>query len=284
MTLISKPSVQSLHLEMLFDGQSLSTGTGFVVTSAIGPCLITNRHNVTGRRQDNGEPLSRMGAIPNQVAIMHNSAMPANPHAPHGQSGFEGPVGTWRRVIEPLLAADLSPLWHEHPRFGSEADFVALPLTVTDGVTLYPYMWRPEDPAQRLAVRCAGTVSVIGFPLGLTAGGYFAAWASGFVASEPELDYDGKPVFLVDCRTRPGQSGSAVVTHRQGGEFCARDDGSAALMTQELTQLLGIYSGRIHEGSDLGMVWKAQEIQHLIRSLDRLSATPIVWENSWTLR
>ena len=44
-------SLKSLHLTMRFDGTTLSTGTGFFARSRSNRvCLITNRHNVTGRR------------------------------------------------------------------------------------------------------------------------------------------------------------------------------------------------------------------------------------------
>ena len=72
MTNISQPSVQSLLIQMRFNGQPLSTGTGFIVIGPKGPLLITNRHNVTGRRQDNNQPLSRTGGIPNEIQIVHS--------------------------------------------------------------------------------------------------------------------------------------------------------------------------------------------------------------------
>ena len=55
-TVIRKPSVQSLYIEMSIDGTKLSSGTAFVVDTAKGPHLITNRHNVTGRDQNTGHP------------------------------------------------------------------------------------------------------------------------------------------------------------------------------------------------------------------------------------
>ena len=41
---------------MSIDGTKLSSGTAFVVDTAKGPHLITNRHNVTGRDQNTGHP------------------------------------------------------------------------------------------------------------------------------------------------------------------------------------------------------------------------------------
>ena len=57
---------------MQFDGQALSTGTAFVVSTPKGPYLITNRHNVTGRNQETDAPLSKTGGVPNLIVIFHN--------------------------------------------------------------------------------------------------------------------------------------------------------------------------------------------------------------------
>lgn len=127
MNAIAKPSIQSLLIEMQFDGQSLATGTAFVVnTPTKGPHLITNRHNITGCNQDTGKPLSKTGGIPNQIVIFHNR---------------KGRIGEWVPRIESLYTNDL-PRWIEHPVLGSKADFVALQLMDLTDVDLYPY-----DPA-----------------------------------------------------------------------------------------------------------------------------------------
>lgn len=55
------------------------------------------------------------------------------------------------------------------------------------------------------------------FPFGLAGGGSLAIWATGLMATEPEIDYNNQPTFLIDCRARPGQSVSAVIAHRNGG-------------------------------------------------------------------
>ena len=109
-------------------------------------------------------------------------------------------------------------------------------------------------------------MSVIGFPFGIQAGGSLAVWATGFVASEPDIDFNNLPVFLIDCRSRPGQSGSAVVSYRSGG-MVRMDDGSSAVFAGPVCRFLGIYSGRLKAESDLGIVWKAAAIRQLTESL-----------------
>lgn len=245
---IAKPSVQSLLIEMQFNGQALATGTAFVVETSKGPHLITNRHNVTGRNQETGQPLSKTGGIPNQLVIVHNQ---------------KGKLGHWVPRLE-QLEANGAPRWVEHPTLGSRADFVALKLTALDDVELYPH--ELASPGPEIQVGPADTVSVIGFPFGLTAGGALAVWATGFVASEPDIEFNNLPILLIDCRSRQGQSGSPVLAYRSGGAV-PTTDGNTSIFTGPVQRLMGIYSGRVNAESDLGFVWKASAIQELVSAL-----------------
>lgn len=245
---LSKPSVQSLLIQMHLNGHNLAIGTGFVANSTKGPVLITNRHNVTGKNNKTGAILSPNGHLPDSITILHNKA---------------GQLGKWVGRLEQLYK-DYIPLWIEHPVLGSTADFVALPLTQLNDVDIYPHTLGVGD--RKILVSPSDTVSVIGFPFGLTAGGALAIWSTGFMASEPEIDYENLPTFLIDCRARPGQSGSAVVAHRNGGSV-AMEGGGTSMFGGPITKFLGIYSGRINEQSDLGIVWKASAIQQLVDSI-----------------
>jgi hypothetical protein len=109
-------------------------------------------------------------------------------------------------------------------------------------------------------------VSVVGFPFGLAGGGCLAIWATGFLATEIEVNQFDMPIVLVDCRARQGQSGSAVIAYRSGGLVAMRDGGSVAF-SGAVTKFIGIYSGRINSGSDLGIVWKASAIQELLEAV-----------------
>jgi hypothetical protein len=71
----------------------------------------------------------------------------------------------------------------------------------------------------------------------MAAGGLFALWATGFIASEPDVDINGQPVMYVDCRSRPGQSGSPVLAYRWGGTAHMRD-GSIAVITGEFSRFI----------------------------------------------
>jgi hypothetical protein len=246
---IAEPSVQSLLIQMQCNGHPVATGTGFVAVSARGPVLITNRHNVTGRNQEKGTFLSPQAVIPDALVIVHNRA---------------NRLGEWVGIVEPLLTTENKPLWFEHPVLGARADFVALPLTQLSDVQLYPYNLSDSN-VSKIAVGPAEVVSVVGFPFGMQAGGSLAVWATGFVASEPVIDFNDLPIFLIDCRSRPGQSGSAVIAYRSGGAV-TMEGGNTAILGGPATRFLGIYSGRINDQSDIGIVWKSEAITQLIEA------------------
>jgi len=244
---VQLPSVKSLFIEMRFGSTVLSTGTGFVVQNGLGSFLLTNRHNVTGRRNDSDELLSKTGGVPDNVVVHHHAA---------------GRLGVWEGRIETLYTMDGAPRWREHPWHGRRADVVALPLVDIDGADLYPYELTQEP---RISVAPGDVVSVIGFPFGMSTGGRLPIWATGFVASEPQVKTNdsGLPIFYIDCRSRQGQSGSAVVAHRSGG-MVTMEDGTAAVFQNPITRLLGIYSGRVNAESDIGVVWHTAALRGLI--------------------
>lgn len=75
-----------------------------------------------------------------------------------------------------------------------------------------------------------------------------------------------KPVFLIDCRTRAGQSGSPVLAFRTGAY--RKQDGNRAMTSLSATEtaweFLGVYSGRVNKESDLGRVWHVSALGELL--------------------
>ena len=114
-------------------------------------------------------------------------------------------------------------------------------------------------------------VFVLGFPVGWeplkAEQAAYAVWSRGSVASEPELDWDNLPRFLIDSRTRQGQSGSPVFAFRN---YAWKDkDGNTHFPMSPTVEgeLIGIYSGRISADSDLGYVWRLDAIRAIIDSV-----------------
>lgn len=245
--LIQEPSALALRLRMQFKGAELATGTGFLTVATAGPLLITARHNLTGRHQQTGECLHSRKGVPDEVVIRHNAA---------------DTLATYVEHVEPLYDGD-KPLWFEHPTLGPKADIVALPLTRLDGIhqhiNVFPFM-----PPLFLLIP-GEQVSVVGYPFGEVGAGDLAIWSTGFIATEIDLHYGGLPQFLIDARTRRGQSGSPVFAHRFG--WVRMRNRQPNLLNMPASDFLGVYSGRINEQSDIGVVWKAVAVAELINAV-----------------
>jgi len=235
---IERPSVTSLFLEPCSGDSPLGVATGFVVARGSHKYLITNRHIATGRHQETGQPLHQSGGLPSRIGIWH--------HVP-------GRLGAWEHRYEELLDSKGKPRWFVHPIHYERVDVVALALTDTAGIDFHTYPLREVEP--KVALAASTGVFIIGYPFGITGGGKFGVWSRGSVATEPDVDWGELPVFLVDSRTRPGQSGSPVIQYFRGGAV-PMADGGTAIFSGTVERLVGIYSGRVNAESDLGFVWK----------------------------
>ena len=242
---LDRPTGQSIHIEVWDSQRSLATASGFIARYEGKQFLVTNRHVVTGLNQTNNHLL--WSNVPEKLLItLHDANL------------------SFAAATIILNDEDFSRLWFEHPIFGSQADIVALELpTSLDLIPLNAYDLDAGPPP--IHVGPSDLVSIVGFPFGLRASG-FPIWSAGFVASEPALDYDNRPLFLIDSRTRPGQSGSPVIAYRGGG-MIRLSDGGAGVFRGPVTLLMGIYSGRVNEESDLGFVWKTAAIRDLIAAI-----------------
>lgn len=248
---ISQPSHQSLYLETRALGNKLSNGTAFVASSANGQnFLVTNRHIVTGRDNDTDKCLSKTLATPDTLVVWHNAW------------GF---LGQFVPVESPLVLNDV-PQWIEHPSYKEKVDVVAIPLPIRDDIVFVPYR---IDGLAHMNIEPSNPVSIIGFPFGERTGASFAIWSTGFVASEPQIPHGGQHLFLVDCRARPGQSGSPVIRYRNGNGLFKYSDGSEEMSSA--SEFLGIYSGRINDQSDLGRVWNAWIVAELLTYASAIS-------------
>ena len=191
-------SVVPLFVELIGSSVVLGSGTGFVVQTATGSYLITNLHVVTGRYPATGQPIDAAGRVPDEIRIWHHK---------------KGSLGSWVVRTAALFSDEKKPQWHEHER-GCEVDVVALPLHIDGEIQIYPMDLSLADAD--LALVPSEPVSIIGFPFGLTSGGLLPIWKTGHVASDLDIDYDGKPRFIIDATTKAGMSGSPVIARRIG--------------------------------------------------------------------
>lgn len=255
---VELPSLKSLFIEMYFGDQMLSTGTATLISNnRESHCaLVTNRHNVTGRNQETGECLSSTLGVPDNIVIYFHT------------SG--GEIGEWIEINLPLYREDGAPFWIEHPKFGDKADIVALNLKWGSDVLKVPYYLNLDLDRVGMVISPAEPVSVIGFPFGMTTIGKLPIWATGFLAQELSLVSSENPVFLIDCRTRQGQSGSPVIAFRTTGYRSIKDNRvSASLSGNVAWEFLGIYSGRVNSQSDLGRVWHVSALEELLNAAEK---------------
>ena len=234
--LIDPLSASSLRIEVCANGQHLATATGFPISHGGRFYLVTNWHVMTGRDSETDQVLSPTGAVPDELRIVH--------HASQG-------LGNWDIRSEPLFEPNGGIRWLEHSR-GREIDVIVLPLSQMDsGVTVYPFDISLADTDMIPDV--AMPVAIIGYPYGLVTGLGWPIWKTGHIASDPDIDFDGRPAFLIDATTRGGMSGSPVVLRSTGGH---RNKAGWVISMGTTTKWLGIYSGRIHGEAEIGRVWR----------------------------
>lgn len=252
----------ALYTEPHFGEKLLASCTAFIATRGGAHFLVTNWHNVAGRDPITLKVQNALGSLPDRIIVWHHVA---------------GSLGVWEARGHRLLDDEGVPLWLEHPEHGRVVDVVALPILAGEQAGLDFVSVRLDDPEIPIAVGPSSSVSIIGFPFGLTGGGYFPIWSNGAVATEPDVDLERLPLMLVDSRTRKGQSGSPVVAYRGGS--VGLEDGSQAIYEAPISRFLGVYSGRVNEESDLGMVWKSIALREIIdgahRGSDPTYAEPV---------
>jgi len=242
---VDRPSLASLFVQLSCAGQHLGTATGFLVEKGSSRFLITNRH-VTSGRDHKDNIIDPNGRTPDQMTIWHHVA---------------GQLGNWMAVTEDLYTPSGTPRWLEHPGHHHNVDVVALPLENTSGWDAHSY--NPWNQGPKVDQGVTLPLFIIGFPFGIAGGGFLGVWVQGTIASEPSLDWHDLPCFLIDSRTRPGQSGSPVIFYSRGGPVSFAP-GSLSLSPARFEQFVGVYSGRIHDKSDLGIVWKASVVREIV--------------------
>jgi hypothetical protein len=247
-----------------FADKPISSATAFTVWRGHDESqrwLVTNWHVVTGRDPETGQALDRVTArVPDEL------------HIACLVKGSPTQRVRWQIVKEHLYDTDGDPLWLEHPVHGRKADVVALPMTQHRGhvgeVDLWGYdPWfedtlAPDDIARGLPVGVSRPLSIIGFPFGATGGGYLPIWIQGWVASELDVDIYELPLFLIDARTREGQSGSPVIAYSPGGSHVLEN--MVTVGGGPMERFLGVYSGRLNEESDIGRVWKRKALVEVL--------------------
>jgi len=251
---INSLSVTSYKCEMLFDGTLLSSGTCFLIKDVGKSFIVSNWHNFSGRNPESGKPLSKTAAIPNQIRVM----LPLKNKSRYSD---------WQEFQ--IFDENHGNLWIEHP-LKNKVDVALLEVNI-DGKFEPNYLNNFKiDPYLNLVV--AGDLFILGYPLGIAVAETLPLWKRASFASEPEIDVDNLPKYLVDTATREGMSGSPVFARSNyiKGELNVSGDkfeDNRPWSVLHSYSFIGIYSGRLGQDTfkaQLGIVWKSRVIQEII--------------------
>lgn len=255
----------------LLDGRrQVSQGTGFFYGNmkADGTAevvfLVTNYHVVTGHAPRVAAPRSGDRI---QFAL-HKS-----------ENDLESIV----QYELPLYDAHGDPIWLASADYPN-ADVVLVPLPVRINPL---YVFTEQFTKSDLKIRATSAATLLGYPCGFFDRRHLLPiWKTGHVASEPDVDFEGEPTFLVDVSAFPGMSGSPVLAVATG--IYESEDGT--MRSGRLRKLMGIFSSmpvinrgrgaatacdpsQAQTGSDislqLGYVWKASLIADIANTYRR---------------
>lgn len=233
--------------------------TGFVVKQNGIFFLVTNYHVLSGRRSTDNDIISKHGGTPTHLKCYFHSSK----------------LGEWEEKDFPLVDENRKPFWitcnnHQSEHFQFK-DVAILQISEIENIVYYPI-----DICKNESLRTSpcSLATVLGFPAGKKSYRYFPIWVTGFIGSEPELDYNDLPILLINATTTMGMSGSPVFQIAEG----IHTDSSGDLHVEpgRKSKFLGVYSGRI-TGNQLGQetVFKWQNNQN-----NTLLHIGIVWKPS----
>jgi hypothetical protein len=249
----------------------VSQGTGFYFgRQAQGQAegfLVTNYHMLTGR-----DPLEAKPPRGDSITIQLHKT---------GDTTSEV-----REVRLPLFTTEGQPVWVVSEST-PEADLGIIPLPSAGlggcNISCISSEWATES---RLKVRPTSNVTLIGYPCGYyDTKNALPIWKTGTVASEPDIDFEGKPYFLVDVSAFPGMSGAPVCAIAYG----TYETEAGNVVVGGARRFLGVFASMMvqrehryleeleyatkpgivmQQSLDLGRVWKAKLLLETVDGLD----------------
>lgn len=265
---------------LMENGEQKSLGTGFFYQNEeLKFFLATNFHVITGvgPLERHSKPL-----IGDSIIIQ-----------------LRDRAGNLIKKILPLYQ-DGKPLWLEHPT-DKEADVVLVPLESSlfsnAGVRAVSKTLKIPD----VQINPSSPVVMIGYPHGyhdLT--NYLPIWKTGSIASEIEIDFDGKRLIVVDISAFPGMSGSPAFYVTHNGYLTK--NGNMVMEIGMKIHFLGVYASMQMLDSDLyleqvvnnssfkvshseslqlGHIWKADLLEEIVK---QSSTKNPIYKSSFQMR
>jgi hypothetical protein len=259
------------------DCNGMADGSAFIYRLDGRDHLVTARHNLTGRHWQTNRFISdQYRTNPTHLRVMSFANTPdqweVSPVDGHTRLGRVQVL--LHQYLVALIGQDWHPIWRQHPVLGGDLDVGVVPFNAPPDVVIRSWertaiRTGPGD-APWLQLSPAQDVFIIGYPYLLSVGPRLPLWIRGTVASDPAFGYqDGEksyPCWLIDARTRSGQSGAPVIRYRPAGSYVTRNDRNLGRAIGSDSDLLGVYSGRTSDESDLGFVWPIDEVDEICRN------------------
>lgn len=225
----SKPRKNILSTTTILIETSGSRGTGFLFNFMIDkdtgvPLLVTNKH------------------VLSDAKILKLRISTSTPEDNTKRSG----------VAEYTISDGLEHIIIQHP--DADIDLAAIYIgpilndIINKGLSGYGNMFMETDiiaPEELDDISIAEDILMVGYPTGLSDYKHnLPIVRRGIIASDPNIPFDGKDHFLIDCACFPGSSGSPVVTKEQ---FFFTDTTGRILAGKKRSALIGVlWGGPIH--------------------------------------